>query len=444
MSEQPFGASTWSVRGLVSNLQLNGVYSGIVGAPVSGCYDPVSGVMQAFGQQAHHFTGFTNMVAASLDHGSNWVVTFNEAHDPGFNVAVLGGWTLPHPSLEGKRLHYQVRQFWQHAFLVFDGTIPPGSITLYASENGTTWVPLQDLHTWPALNQIGGNGGAATFNNFPSFTKPILLEGTGPDGEDAYWMATSFSFNAGGAGNRTTIKASTLWRSVDGGLTWENVRDLEPVLGIQGFFEWHKSTTGRIVLVSGGAGSINFTDDGDDLINASWSQANFTGAPGIRGELVPMYGGAWLTYSQGTLTGPGSSWISCDDCANFSSGGVEVIPQNRGGYLAKLGLSEALIITSGFSDPLTQTVAEYSDDGGETWRFSEPWIVSVTGEIPSMLALRTGARPIVMTRGGRIFVSSDNARGVAQTRTICPLANAGLVAARPLNLCGHSITVNPC
>jgi hypothetical protein len=385
------------------------------------------------------------MGAASVDHGITWAVNFNDAHDPGLNEFLVNGWSLDHPFRPSPaRMHYMVRCAWTKAFLVADGSIQPGGISLWGSENGVAYTKLQDLHTWPGINQIGGNGGASTWNVNPNCIPPIFIAGSGPNGEDAYWMVSSYSMEAGGAGNRTTLSAATLWRSLDG-LAWDNVRDMSGVTGVGVYASFVQSTLGnRMFLVSGGAGSIFYTDTPDDLINASFATSLFNGVPGVRGSLVPMYGGTWLTFSQGTLTGPGGAWVSCDNGENFSGTGVSVVPQNQTGFMQKIGPSEALIVSPGFSDPTTETTSAYSDDGGETFLFSEPWITSTTGETPCMLELRTGARPIVMTRGGRIFVSSDFARGTFQTRTICPLANAGLAAARKLILCGAPIAINEC
>lgn len=446
MAEVPFGASTWSVRGTVGSLLLNGVYSGPVDGPVHGTYDAISGVMQAYGRSAHHFNGFANMAAASLDHGSTWTTYFNAGHDADLNVQALAGWSLPHPlwpNTPNRRLHFQMRYAWKKATLVFDGTIQEaGGMDLFVSENGVAWNLLQSLHPHPAFNEIGGSGGAASFNFVPSITPPLLIEGSGPEGEDAYWMISNVSFDAGGAGNRTTFESSRLWRSVDGGLTWDNVREMIPVIGLRNLISLQRSTTGRLLLATSVGGV--WTDDVDDLANATWTDSIYNGAVG-GGNIVPMYGGTFLTHSQGTLTGPGVNGISCDDGANFFSGLVNVIPQNRGGFLAKIGASEALIVTSGFDNPTTETISLYSNDGGETWLLSEPWISSSVGEQPCMLELRTGARPIVLTRTtGTVYVTSDSPRGTFTTRTICPLANAGLAAARPLEICGSPIAINEC
>jgi hypothetical protein len=150
---------------------------------------------------------------------------------------------------------------------------------------------------------------------------------------------------------------------------------------------------------------------------------------------MEMYGGTFYTFSQGTLTGPGSGWISCDDCENFF-GVNEIIPANEAGYGVKLGPTEILIVAPDFDNPTTATSAYYSSNGGENFVKNDPWLVSGVGERPVLLALRSNGTPIVVARGGGVFLSGDTARGVAGERTVCPLANAGLAAARPLILCG--------
>ena len=442
MARHPFDESTWSLRSSLPNLDLNGVYSGIVTGLISGYYDPPSGFMLGFGKDAHHFQGFANMVAGSVNHGATWETIFNEDHDAGLNDRVVGAFSLPHPSFPSGRLHFQIRFHWTKAFLIADGSLPvAGSFGLYMSEGGFAFSRIQTFHSWGALNQIGGNGGAALFNAQPTVTRPVLLPGTGPSGEDAYWLVTAFSFDAGGAGNRTTIKACALWRSIDGGFTWENVRNMEPVFGTPLLNRLQLSTSGRLLL-SHSQGAF-WTDDADDLINAVWTASIFNGAI-TGGNIVPMHGGTWLTHSQGTLTGPGNTGISCDDGENFGPGGTSVIPQNQAGFLNKIGPSEALIVAPGFSDPITETVAEYSADGGETFLISEPWLSSGIGESPCMLELQSDGRPITLTRAARCFVSSGRSTGATQTRTICPLANSGIAAAGPLPNCGHPLHVDSC
>jgi len=434
----PFGADTWVQRTSVPNIPLNGVYSGIVQGPVNAVYDPISRVIQTFSKVAHHFQGFASTAQISFDDGGSWATSFDE----GVNAqqVVFTGWSLDGPEGFG-RVHYQVRYKWSKAFLVAEGTIQPGGIELWVSEGGSSFYKLQDFHTWPALNEIGGNGGASLFATLPSVTNPILIPGSGPAGVDAMWLVSSFDLIAGGLANRTHFKAASLWRSLNGGVSWEIARDMEPVTGINPYQQLVMSpTSGRLFLVTGGGGSIFYTDDTDDLEHATWNTSVFGGAAGVRGTLEPMFGGTWLTFSQGTLTGPGGAWVSCDDGENFNGTGVDVVPQNQTGFMKKLGPTEALLVAPGFADPTTQTASYYTADGGETFLASEPWLISATGESPVMVAVRSGGTPIVVSRNGGVFVSSSKARGVADLRVICPLANAGLATARKLLLCGGVIT----
>lgn len=431
---QPFAAETWIRRASIPNIPLNGTYSGIVQGPGNACYDKLSRVVQSFSRVAHHFQGFASTAQISFDDGKTWGASFSEGLN---NTVVFTGWSLPHRAGVDGRIHFQVRYNWTKAFLLADGTLQPGSIDLYVTAGGVTFTKLQTLHSWPGINQIGGNGGAALFNSFPSCTTPILLEGSGPDGEDAYWMATSYSFDAGGAGNRTTFKAARLWRSLDGGVTWEDVMDLEPTFGVFGFSDFFQSSSGRLFLNT--SATVRWTDDVDDLLGATWTVANGLGAT-QRGAMVQMYGGTLLTHSQGSLIAGGQAIISCDDGVNFAGTGVFVVPVNQTGYLAKLGPTEGLLVAPGFNDPSTETSAYYTADGGETFLVSEPWLSSSIGESPVMIAIRSNGTPLVVTRSGGVFVSGDKALGIAGTRTICPLANAGLAAARPLVLCGHPLT----
>lgn len=435
---QPFAAETWARRSTTPAMLLNGVYSGIVGGPIHAVLDASSRTVQVFSISCHHFQGFANEACISFDDGATWAMTFNEAGDPGLNVQCITGWSMPHPSIPGDRIHFQVRVAWQKSFFIASGDMAPGGIELWFSEGTASFSKMQDLHSWPAINAIPENtGGAAGFDVTPSVTNPILLEGSGPDGEDAWWFISSYDIVAGGASNRTHFKAASLWRSVDGGITWENVRDMEPVTGMASYASLVQSTSGRLVVVQGGTGGIFWTDG--DLLTGTFTAAVFNGASGVRGPLMEMYGGTFFTFSQGTLTGPGSGWVSCDDCENFN-GTAALIPQNRGGFGVKLGPTELLVVAPGFADPTTQTCAYYSSNGGEDFIASQPWLVSGTGEMPVNIDIRTNGSPIVVCRGGGVFISSDKVRGVFSPRTVCPLANAGLAAARPLLLCGAPLT----
>lgn len=444
MPAVPFSASTWQKVSDIPGIPLNGTYSGIVTGPLSAVYDKDSRVVQVFNKQAHHFQGFANTAQVSVDDGLSWVTVFNEAADVGLNKVVFAGWSLPNPIGVG-RLHFQARWDWTKSFFVANGTILPCGIDLYVSENGTGWSLLRRLHSWPQVNDdaVPGSGGAALWNNFPTITQPILLPGTGPGGVDAYWMASAFNFDAGPSPGRQNFRTATLWRSTNG-IDWQDVLDLTPSFGTGALFGyWIRSTTGRLFLRNGVG--ISFTDGAANLLTATWSPSNLGALPPI-GNIVQFFGGTLATHRQGTLTGPGFGAVSCDDGASFTSAGVTglTIPQNRDGFLSKLGPNEGLVVTSGFNDPTTETVSYYTANGGETWQYGGVWLASTVGESPCMLAIRSGGTPIVVTRDGRCYVSTDRARGVVGTRTVCPLANAGLATARILNLCGHAITVNPC
>lgn len=434
----PFGADTWTARTSIPDLPLNGSISGLVQGPIHAAYDAASRVVQSFSKVANHFQGFASTAQISFNDGASWATSFDEGLN---NKVVFEGWSLAAP--DGvNRLHYQVRFDWTRAFLVADGSLPKaGNISLWMSEGGATFSKVQDFHTWPAINQIGGNGGFAFFNTMPSVTPPVLVPSSGPDGEDALWLVTSYSMEAGGASNRTTFEEAVLWRSIDGGISWQQARDMELVTGIQSYQHMlYEPSSDRLFLVAGAGGGIYFTDDTGDLENAAWTQSTFSGASGVRGSLVAMYGGTLFTFSQGTITGPGGSWVSCDNGANFDSAGQDVVPQNQTGYMAKLGPTEALLVSPGFANPTTETASYYTSDGGESFIVSDPWIASSVGESPVLVAVRTNGTPIVVTRTGGVYVSSSTARGVADPRVICPLANAGLATARPLALCGGVIT----
>lgn len=435
---QSFAAETWAIRGTTPGMILNGVYSGIVGGPFTSAYDPLTRTMQVFSIQAHHFEGFANMACISFDDGATFALTFNEDANVGLNETCVAGWSMPHPSIPNRSVHVQVRVAFSHAFLIASGDLKPGGISLWVSDGGASFFKWQDLYSWPAVNAIpvntGGHAGFSFGSPGPTFTAPILIAGSGPDGEDAYWMIASYRLTCGGTTNPTVFSAADVWRSLDG-LTWEKVRDITgvPQLGLTGYGQIVESTSGRLLVIGGAGPGIHYTDE--DLLTGSFTSASVNGVI-TGGRVLQMYGSTFFTHAQGTLTGPGSTGLSCDDGANWFPGGVVIVPQNRGGACAKLGPTEILHVAPGFSDPATETSAYYSNDSGETFQVSEPWLVSGTGELPVGLDIRSNGTPIVVCRGGKVYVSGDKARGVAGTRTQCPLANAGLAAARKLVLCG--------
>lgn len=438
----PFGSATWIRRSNIPELTLFGVVSGPVGGPGGAVYDKESLVVQSFARQANHFQGFVNTAQASVDDGKTWTTTFNEAVDVNLDEVAFTGWSMPHPSGVG-RIHFMVRFFWRRSFFVASGDIvTPGGVKLYVSGDGLAFTFLQDLHNWPThLADPVNTGGAAIFHAQPSVSQPYFQAGSGPAGEDAWWLISAFSFEAGGTSNRVTFRESFLWRSLDDGITWERVRDMGPVLGYGSFSNIQRGASGRIVVVHA-IGATSFTDG--SLLTGSFTASLFSGSPGVRGGTVEMGNGAWLTHGQGSLTGAGSAWVSCDNCANFTGTNDNVVPQNRNGIMVKLNTAEALIVSPGFSDPVTQTTSKYTNNGGEDWVESDVWLASSIGEFPVMMALRKNGRPIVVTLAGGVFVSSDEARGVIGERTMCPLAFSGLAAVAPLKLCGLAIQGNQC
>jgi hypothetical protein len=82
----------------------------------------------------------------------------------------------------------------------------------------------------------------------------------------------------------------------------------------------------------------------------------------------------------------------------------------------------------------------WSDSGGE--------VFTHVGAIESpdlanqifFLGLLPSGNPILFTEFGRVFYSSDRAKGTFTERSFCPLASAGLAAARRLPLCGKPLT----
>jgi len=426
---------------------MSGAISGVVQGVFGASFHKASGVVQTMGPIAHSFEKYFGAAQASLDGGVTWFPTY-QGDGSRHSEYVLAVFSLDTPS---GTYHYQIRADLEHSFFVADGSLIAGGIKMYATDFqdpdvvtgglGSGFFPLQQLYTWPGVTANPANtGGNNIVTVFPSFSTPVLLPGSGPAGEDAFWAAASFHLDVGGTNNRQTFKAMDLWRSIDG-LTWEIVRDLTAVSPFSAtsptdsFGKFIKSTSGKIMLSH--AGGLARADT-QDLLTTSW-----TGSVGIAtpnsGWFDPMFGGTWVTFRNGSLIAGGFIQISCDDGANFASGPVMPTPVNRNGFGVKVGPSEVIFIISGFNNPSTETVCWYSADGGETWAGGEVWLASNVGEAPVAAFVMADGRPLVITTQ-RAFTSSDTATGIPKVRTVCPLANAGLARARRLVLCGGVIT----
>ena len=430
----PFQSDSWKKRSTIGMPFLTGVYSGTVSRAIGGSFDPTTRVVQVFGQAAHHFETWFNAARVSLDEGKTWSTTYEGT--PGgtsTNEVVAGAWTL---ETDSGTYHYQFRWRFQHSFFLADGVVHPGYMRLYISDDGLHFQVLQDLYTWPMVNDIpAGSGGQAAFTTFPGCTAPIKIEGSGPNGEDAWWLAANLSFDAGGTDNSFTFFRAGLWYSLDG-FAWTLGTDLsaDPSFsGADSFTAMFQASNGRVFISS--SSGLAHTDDDDDLFNATWANL-----PGLYNTAVySMYGGTLLTARHGSLISQGFARVSCDNGASFIDMSGPPVPVNFPAAPIKIGPAEAIIITNGGGTPTIETVAFYSADGGETWVGGEVWTATGAGERVAFAAVKQDGSPIVIT-GDSCFISTDKARGVLLERTICPLANAGLAAARRLPLCGGVIT----
>jgi hypothetical protein len=437
----PFNATTWkkmsdSPLPTIAGHDFTSTF-GIADAS----YHAPTRVMQIYGRSINTFTGPYNSAAISFDNGKNWAMTYN-ASGVDDTYQVLNGFEIQ--KANGHTYYYQVRMDVKWSFFIADGSVLPGGISLWvADQNSASFQKLQDLYTWPHIIANPANtGGNNIFSTFPTVSRAFKIAGGGPAGEDAYFMIVAFDMTVGGTNNRQQFHFEELWRSTNF-FDWEVVDDLtgagKPNLGTYGSF--YRSTTGRLIVAGGTGGA--WTDDTDDLPNATWTGINHpTGI--LNGVFIPMYGGTWASARNGSLISGGFVVIACDDAANFDTDPTSPdIPLNSAGFLLKLGPSEALLITTGVADPLTQTKAWYSADGGETWSDGGVWLATTVGERPVAAFMRADGRPTVVTVNS-VFYANDFARGVADVRTVCPLANAGLLPAIAPRLCGAPVAVNAC
>lgn len=440
----PFSAATWQkVSDSPCPLLAGANFSLVAGIGTSG-YHARSRTLQIASRFATSFVKSFNTAFISFDGGHSWTMTYDgrfisqggtqitQEEEQSYVTRVF---TVDAPRLGP--IHYQVRVNFKFDFLIANGTLYAGDISLWAAGPGpsSTFQRLQTLHSWPHIPAPNG-GGQAFFTTAPSITPPVLIPGSGPGGRDAFWMMTNFILEHGAAGNRQQIVADALWRSTNG-VDWENVG---AAAGGSSYGTLFQSPSGRVFASMGGA--IRYTDDAPDMIGATWQDSIINGTAHFGSNVDPMYGGTLVSSSHGGIISGGFVVLSCDDGTNFFAG-EGLIPVNSSGIVLKLGPAECILITPGFDDPSTETKCWYSADGGETWADGGVWLASGVGEAPVGGFMRADGHPLIVTQNA-IYFSSDKARGVAGTRTICPLANAGLAAARPLVICGHPLTNNLC
>lgn len=431
----PFAPSTWSLRSSLGLPVLVGV-TGAVAAAGGSSFHAGSKVAQVLSIPAQSFTTFFGAARISFDEGQTWADSYRGDEPNGaVQEVVFGVFSLDTPM---GVVHYQARWNLRYSFLVADGSLLPGSVDLYASSEllGPAFSKLQTLYTWPhVIADPVNTGGQAGFNTFPAITPPLLIPGSGPNGEDAFWMIVAYSIHAGGSNNPVTLAENFLWRSVDG-LVWERVRDHDGVTTAQPIQLLSLANERTYASAVGGR---FFTDD-VNLLTATWQMATGSGLD-FPGNVESMFGGTLVSVRQGSLISGGFGVVSCDNGADwlFSGTGL-IIPTNQGGFVVKLGPSEVLVIVS---DAVVNNRAFYSADGGETYVDCGIWNVSSIGDRAIGAFLMPNGSPIVFTRGN-CFVSSGKARGVFQTRTQCPLANAGIAAAGALPDCGNPILTIEC
>jgi hypothetical protein len=426
----PFQAATWAKR---SDIPLVNFNDRIVGAG----FHRGSQVLQAFTQPVWSGAGVSNRwntAFTSLDAGRTWFNTYN-----GYNAqfedswVIAQAWSLDTPT---GTFHFQIRYLIRVAFIIADGTLFPGRIALFASGDGINFYEQQTLYSWGQTNSTGV-GPQAGFNAVPGISPPILVPGSGPNGEDAYWMMIGTEIQGGG---NIILSVTDLWRSYDG-FVWQDVMALKSVAPFSSTtpvfvpIQMFNSTSGRVIVVGVG-GNFPYTSD-KNLVTAAWHAG--ANGPLNPGPMSPMYGGTLVVNQNGGLISGGTAYVSCDDGATYLNSGAPNIPVNAAAVILKLGPSECILITAGFAAPTTQTVCYYSADGGETWQGGDVWLASTIGEHPIASFVQSDGHPFTVTQF-RIFNSSGVALGIFNNRVVCPLANAGLASARPLLLCGAPLT----
>ena len=161
-------------------------------------YNKTQRVVQTFSK--NHVGGggtfFVGNAFLSSDNGVSWRETYRgDTVDATVAEMPVAVFSIDTPN--GDTFHYQARMRLHRGFFVFDGFLESGGITLWGVDGNDpegSFAPVQQLYSWPTITPDPIlTGGQASIASMPTFTPPILLEGSGPNGEDAFWMAVSFA-----------------------------------------------------------------------------------------------------------------------------------------------------------------------------------------------------------------------------------------------------------
>jgi hypothetical protein len=408
-----FQPSSWAQRAT-----LTGLYGGPGGGMMSPFLDE-----KIFIPSATTFTGgnpnwFIANSGLSQDKGATWSLV--DAAVPG-EEAITGFHSAQ--MNDGRVVYIRCRVRFGRSFFATNNEVPAGYVKLDYSFDGFTWSEGSTLGSWPHLPFTANNGQAQITHGVTFFFGP----GSGPAGADADWCLTLTTVTSG---QGTSLNIFKWFRSDDFGLTWSFHHD-EATLGAFPQTAIVRGRTGRILTANGAA--IWYSDNN----GLTWTGAG--GAiPAPRTNFMPQAGDTWIVLHPGTGTGGGSAGVSCDNGANWTGITFGLGTLNVNWAAVRLGPSEALGTISGGVGVGQQIW--YTNNGGETWTSPGSDIRMNANQAGNVfMGLCNDGAPIVVGVDGKTFMSGDRATGFIGTRTICPLAFAGLKKAGIPDNCGHPL-----
>lgn len=328
----------------------------------------------------------------------------------------------------GDLRYIRIRYQFGRSFFIANNEIPEGFITIDTAERfPTAWTERQRIFSWSHRPDTGSGGQAGATINAAFFFFP----GSGPGGADADWLLISGSV---GSGQGSVLNVFQWWRSDDYGFTWQFVRNASsgpftayPEAIVRG------GAGGGYRLAASIGGALMYSTD----FGVTW---NGTGGSifGPKTNLLEQAGQTWVGFIPGTLTGPASMFVSCDNMASVAGAMASLAPTNTNWAAVRLSPCEVLgTISAGVG--VGQHIY-YSTNGGETVTLQgddSRMNASQAGNI--FMGLFTDGSPFVIGVDGKTFISGDRATGTPSGRVTCPLAFAGLKKAGIPPNCAHPI-----
>ena len=308
-----------------------------------------------------------------------------------------------------------------------------GEISVWKTTDGQTWVKHQVLVSWPAAGAGENVGGRASFVAF-SPAAVWRAAGSGPGGATAHWLIVGYHAFAEVPGAPVLYTATPQYRSLDGGETWVEMRNMKgvyPFTANPGAAEGPSTVLGvprpgvaqdRWVML-GGVNGVNYSDDA----GTTWTASPTNGGHTFPSDAKILKTGGMVFVLPGTgAFGPGEQ-ISCDYGASrtlIQTSGIDGTAGTTFNVL-QFGTAggEELLAATKSAAQVPRTTIWHSLDGGETW--------TDRGNVPTGF---TVSYTLARTPTGRVLLySSSGGAGATECwscddppvdralpRTICP------------------------